>query len=205
MDDYHFTFTKSFYDFISSSSGDGDKFILYICHGLESNWFDIFGNGFMYHELFSNVNSSNIKSSHIIYESKYYNDGSLQCPQYITLPLSEVIANKIYFVKYNLHDSSKEIGKYYSDEMYNSYRYCGLYDINLDKLDRSKNYFISSDSFTCSYLSSIIIPSCIKELNNTFENFKYEIKKCGLNITTLDMYETAIFLKYNYYRNYNTK
>ena len=164
LDDYHFIFTKGFYDFVSSS-GD-EKIILYICHGLESNWFDIFGNGFIYHELFSKVNSSNIKNSHIIYESKYYNDGDLQCPQYITLPLSEVVANKIYFVKYNLHDGSKEIGKYYSDEMLKSYRYSGLYDINLDKLDRSKNYFISSDSFTCSDLSSIIIPSCIKELNN---------------------------------------
>jgi len=58
------------------------------------------------------------------------------------------------------------------------------------------------------YISSyyvVIYSNNMKDLNNTVDNFIYEIKKCGITARLLNIYETAIFLKYSFSKQFDER
>lgn len=52
---------------------------------------------------------------------------------------------------------------------------------------------------------AVIYGNNIKELDTIVSNFIYEIKKSGIECNILDMYKTAIFLKYNFQRDFDER
>lgn len=88
-----------------------------------------------------------------------------------------------------------------------------LYDeakdnIKIKILKERERYIDKLNSETKQYISSfylVVYSKSINDVNNVLENIANEIKKSGISVDYLNNYETAVFLKYSYSRNFDER
>ena len=75
-------------------------------------------------------------------------------------------------------------------------------------LHERKKYIESINNIKKQYIPSfyiVIYSDKLKELDLNVSNFIHEVRKSGIECNELDLYKTAIFLKYNYSRNFDER
>ena len=75
-------------------------------------------------------------------------------------------------------------------------------------LKERKQYITSLNNEKKQYVSNyyiVLYSDNIKTLNEITNNFVYEIKKSGINTKNLNFYETALFVKYSYTKNFDER